>query len=252
MLPLMARHGVDANDFALLPYGGAGPTHVFLLAREVGIRQVIVPRHPGTLCALGALIADVRGDFIRTVFAEADEVRDDDLEARYREIEADAHAWIDDQRLEGLERSIERQADLRYRGQSFDTAVEVPDGPIEGLVARTVKAFHDGYREIYGYADESAAVELINVRVRITGRTPKPQPAALTADPNAVATPRAVRTVRLGRERFDAAVYDRDALPAGAAFDGPAIVEQYDSTTFVPDGYRVRVDGHGNLIGTEV
>lgn len=252
MLPLMARHGVDANDFALLPYGGAGPTHVFLLAREVGIKRVIVPRHPGTLCALGALIADVRGDFIRTVFAETDEVADDALEDRYREIEAEAHAWIDAQALDGLERTIERQADLRYRGQSFDTAVEVPPGPTEGSVARTVQAFHREYRAVYGYADEDAPVELINVRVRITGRTPKPNLVRAEPVAGAVATPRDTRIVRLGRTEVHAAVYDRDALQAGTSFHGPAIVEQYDSTTYVPQGYHVTVDGFGNLIGTEV
>lgn len=250
LLPLMARYGVDANDFALLPYGGAGPTHVFLLAREIGIRKVVVPRYPGTLCALGALIADVRGDFIRTVFRETAHLDDGELEERYWEIEAEARAWLDAQRLEGLERRIERHADLRYRGQSFETAVEVPAGPADGLVARLEQAFHERYDAIYGYADEDAAVELINVRVRITGVTPKPVLARTEPD-DAVAVPRGHRTVRLAGREVDAAVFERDALRAGHTFAGPAIVEQYDTTTFVPAGFAVRVDPYGNLIGTE-
>jgi N-methylhydantoinase A len=250
LLPLMARYGVDANDFGLLPYGGAGPTHVFLLAREIGIRKVIVPRYPGTLCALGALIADVRGDFIRTVFAETAQLEDTALEERFQEIETEARHWLDTQRLDGLERRIERHVDMRYRGQSFETGVEVPEGPADGLVARITEAFHRRYGAIYGYADEDAPAELINVRVRITGVTPKPHLARSELH-DAIAVPKAHRTVRLGGRAIDATVFDRDALQAGDRFAGPAIVEQYDTTTFIPEGFTVRVDHYGNLIGTE-
>jgi N-methylhydantoinase A len=250
LLPLMARYGVDANDFALLPYGGAGPTHVFLLAREVGITKVVVPRYPGTLCALGALIADVRGDFIRTVFAETGHLNAADLEERYVAIEAEARAWLEAQRLTGLERRLERQADMRYRGQSFETAIEVPDGPAASLLQRMEGEFHRRYAAMYGYADPNAAVELINVRVRITGLTPKPV-LQRSAPRDVLVQPSARRTVRLGGESFDAGVFQRDTLPAGGRFAGPAIIEQYDTTTFVPAGFDVVVDGYGNLIGTE-
>lgn len=250
LLPLMARHGVDANDFALLPYGGAGPTHVFLLAREVGIRKVIVPRTPGTLCALGALIADVRGDFIRTTFADAATLEDAEVAKQFRELEGEAHAWLDAQRIGGLERGIEWHADLRYHGQSFETPVDLEPGDEAGLIQRMIGAFHRRYHTTYGYADEAAAVELINLRVSITGVTPKPVLARL--EPAATpAVPRRRRRVRLGADAFDAAVYDRERLRAGDRFRGPAIVEQYDSTTFIPRTFEVEVDMYGNLIGTE-
>ena len=250
LLPLMARHGVDANDFALLPYGGAGPTHVFLLAREVGIRKVIVPRTPGTLCALGALIADVRGDFIRTTFADVATLEDIRVERQFRELEAEAHEWLNAQRIEGVERHIEWHADLRYHGQSFETPVDLEPGGEAGLIRRMIDAFHRRYHATYGYADEAAAVELINVRVSITGVTPKPVLARL--EPVATpAVPIEQRRVRLGADVFTADIYDREKLRAGDRFCGPAIVEQYDSTTFVPRGFEVEVDAYGNLIGTE-
>lgn len=250
LLPLMARQGVDVNDFALLPYGGAGPTHVFMLAREIGVRKVVVPRFPGTLCALGALIADIRGDFIRTVHADTAKLDSLHLEQIFLDLEREAELWLDAQRVPNLRRRIDRHADMRYHGQSFETPVDLhPSAPSE-LISSLSAAFHSRYHITYGYADPEALVEVINLRVSITGVTPKP---ALSLLPTATAPAKASgsRQVYLGGTPFNAAVYQREPLTAGHRFSGPAIVEQYDSTTFVPAGFDVEVDVYGNLIGVE-
>jgi N-methylhydantoinase A len=242
--PLMARYGVDPRDYALMAFGGAGPTHVFLLAREVGIRRVIIPALPGGMCALGCLVADLRADFVRTWGREANEAGGVDFQAALEDLERRARAWIESERVPVDAVRYEATAEMRYKGQSFEISV-----PIKGVTAlpEVLTRFHERYRAIYGYADAHAPVEVVDLRVQIVGETPKPRLRA--AAPEAGSAHRGTRTVFFDGRRVDAGVYERTRLKPGDAFSGPAIVEQYDTTTFVPPGFTLRVDTNGNLIG---
>ena len=250
-LPLMSQHGVDHRTFALLAYGGAGPTHAFLLAREVGIRTVVVPPSPGTLCALGCLLADLRADYVRTVYAELDEQALEPLAAHLAELEREATAWLDEERIPSPERTLLRAADVRYKGQSFEVAVTLPRGGPAGL--RELPAlFHARHRAVYGYADEGGAVEVINLRVQAVGGVRKPErmaPMGAISDQQSAVSPVRRRRVMLDGSAVEATVYRRAELPVGVSLDGPAIVTQYDTTTFVPPGYRFSVDEWLNLVG---
>jgi N-methylhydantoinase A len=244
----MARRGIDPRDFAMLSYGGAGPTHALLLARELGIKKVIVPPSPGTLCALGCLVADLKRDSIKTIYAAADDLTIADVEGEFAALEEDAHTWLADQNAPSDGSVVIRSADIRYKGQSFDMTVALPTGFAEGDTMDVVrKPFHEAYARIYGIADEAAPVEIINLRVTIVGVTPKPQPVP----PRSSSTPGAPRSER---EVFDegtlqtAAVYAREDLAAGQSFSGPAVVEAADTTVFVPAGCEVTVDEWLNLI----
>jgi len=255
LLPLMARQGVDPHEFALVPFGGAGPTHAFMLAREVGIRKVIVPPQPGTLCALGCLIADVQGDFVQTVHADMSALDDDSIVERYLAMSDDARAWLDAQAITPEATSFRYGADMRYRGQSFETTVELDTElyPLEVtrsvLRERLAEAFHCQYDSVYGYADPSAGVELINLRLTIIGHTPKPTPATLPRAPYPP-QPAGSRRVHLSGAE-ETVVFQRSTLLSGHSFAGPAIVEQYDTTVYIPDGFQVTVDAYGNLIGVD-
>jgi N-methylhydantoinase A len=244
-LPVLASHGVDPRDFALVPYGGAGPTHAFLLAREVGMRKVIVPPNPGTLCAMGSLVADVRGDFVRTVYADCDELPDDRLASTIHDLEREARDWLEGQGARVDDTVLLRSAEMRYKGQSYEISV-----PLAGELrtAALVAAFHRRYREVYGYHDERAAVELISLRMTIVGIVPKPVLTRLLHPADADVAVRQ-RPVYLDGRVWNATVVERRALAPGVPLDGPVIVEQYDTTTFVPPGFRVHVDAYGNLIG---
>ncbi len=242
--PLMARYGVDPRDFTIMAYGGAGPTHVFLLAREVGIRRVFVPSLPGGLCALGCLVADLRADFIRTWARELDEAETSELSAALEALEARARAWIEGERVPVRTVRYDRTAEMRYKGQSFEISVPLPDAHALGEI---LQRFHERYQAIYGYADPQAPVEVVDLRVQVVGETSKPQLEAKL--PENGAARRGARTVFFEGRYIDAAVYDRHRLAVGDTFAGPAIVEQYDTTTLVPPGFRVHVDGYGNLIG---
>jgi N-methylhydantoinase A len=247
LMPLMARRGIDPRDFAMLPYGGAGPTHALLLARELGIKKVIVPPSPGTLCALGCLVADLKRDSIKTIYASADALTIADLEEEFAALEEDARAWLADQNAPMQGSLVVRSADMRYKGQSFDMTVALPSAFADGDTMDVVrKPFHEAYARVYGIADEAAPVEVINLRATIVGVTPKPQPVP----PDAATTPGAPCGERQvfdeGRPQT-AAVYVRDDLAAGQAFSGPAVVEAADTTVFVPAGYVVTVDEWRNL-----
>jgi N-methylhydantoinase A len=251
LTPLLAKHGVDPREYAILPYGGAGPTHAFLLVREVGIPRVVVPALPGALCALGCLVADLRADFVSTVQRESAGLVAHELEKGFEDLTARALDWI---RREGLplrEQRFLRSAEMRYTGQSFEVNVPLPGGPITDL-GPVVAAFHQTYEQTYGYVDRAAPIELVDLRLQLVGAVPRPAPPPPAAVvPRELAAP-ARRRVYFDGGFVDAGVFPRAELSPGSAFSGPAIVEQYDTTTFLPPGFRMRVDAWGNLIGEAV
>lgn len=249
-MPLMARKGLDPRDFRLLAYGGAGPQHAFLLAREVGVDAVIVPASPGTLCAQGSLAADLRQDFIRTMPGGHPNVLA--LVAGYAALVNEASQWLESQPIETLRREIKLSADMRYHGQSFDLTV-----PLEGNVFDEVQlpaliaAFHAAYERIYGFSDPAGAVEITNVRVTVLGVTPKaPQPKLQEkATPGLQPPPREMLPIVENGIEVQAAFYERAALAAGHCIGGPAVIEASDTTIYLPGDFTAEIDDYGNLIG---
>jgi N-methylhydantoinase A len=255
LVPLMARKAVDITGYSLLAYGGAGPTHAFILAQEVGISRVLIPPSPGVLCALGCLIGDVKGDFIRTVYAPLPHHGDQTaqlaiLEERFAELEQTARGWLAEQAIPVSSVELGREADMRYVGQSFEITVPLAEGVLDDDGTLLRRAFHSAYADVYGYTDEQADLEIVNVRSGITGHTPKPHtPSAGQGADTGPAQPQAQRDVRWNGRTARAGVFDRQQLSPGMTFEGPAIVTQYDTTVFVPSGFAVEMDAGRNLIG---
>ena len=254
LVPLMARKAVDLDRFALLPFGGAGPTHGFLLAREVGIRRVIVPPSPGVLAAIGSLAADVRRDFVRTVHAPLRRGQEPALLQAMREgfraLGAEGRDWLAGQRLDFERTHGLWSLDLRYLGQSFELTVPASEAVLEDPDGEALRAhFHARYREVYGYADEAADLEVLNLRATAIGVTRKPAVAAPRTGPAVTRPAPRERSVFLDGAPVTARVLDREALPPEAPLAGPLIIEQYDTTILVPPGFTVSVDGGGNVIG---
>ena len=254
LVPLMARKAVDLDRFALLPFGGAGPTHGFLLAREVGIRRVIVPPSPGVLCAIGSLVADVRRDFVRTVHAPLRRGEEPAMvhamREAFRALGAEGRDWLEAQRLDFERTHGIWSLDLRYLGQSFELTVPASLALLEDPSGEALRAhFHARYLEVYGYADEAADLEVLNLRATAIGVTGKPTLVAPRQRPAGVPPVPRERRVFLDGAPAVAAVVDRDALPAETPMAGPLIIEQYDTTILVPAGFAVSVDRGGNVIG---
>jgi N-methylhydantoinase A len=248
--PLMARKGVDPRDFTLLAYGGAGPTHAFLLAREVGIGRVLIPPSPGTLCALGCVVADLRNDFVHTLYRADYETTDAALEEAYAELERQGRRWLEEESAQGIPLAssfVLYSADMRYEGQAFEIEIAVP-GDERGRRDTIARRFHEAYHTIFGVSDRQAPVTFVNLRATVVGVTAKV--SRLRARAGAAASgPRETRPVFVDGRMQDVAVLPRAALPPDGWTPGPLVVEQYDTTTFVPPGFRVRADDVGNLVG---
>lgn len=239
----LAERGLDPRGFALLPFGGAGPTHANRLAEEADIPHVIVPPAAGTFCALGAAGADLRRDFVRSLRLPLTAETGPLLRDTFAALQAEGGQWLDAENEPGRPRRFERGADLRYKGQAYELRVTLGDDLSEAAVT---EAFHREHDRIYGFRDAGAVVEIGTVRLAAIG------PADPLAMP--VAEARAAAPQPKGQRRIfhrsgwaQAAVHDRRSLGNGATLQGPAIIEQEDTTTIVLPGWTAHVDGHGNL-----
>jgi N-methylhydantoinase A len=244
---LAARQGVDARDFCLMPFGGAGPMLGCLLARELGMREVLVPATPGVLSALGGLIADIRNDFLETVYADLDAPSLPRLLESFSRLEADALRWLrEEQRFAG-KATLLPSAEMRYRGQSFEIEVHLEPGWLAaGDLDAIAEAFHQAHETLYGHADRAAPIQAIALRMVVAGAVPRPRfpeqervtgPAETTGEAE----------VFLDGEARRAPLYRREALRHGHRIAGPCIVMQEDCTTCIPPGMSGQVDRFGNL-----
>ena len=245
----LARRGAAPGEFALMAFGGAGPTHANLLAEEAGLDTVVVPPGPATFCALGAILADVKRDYVRSRrlrFADGPPVAVE-LASIFRALEAGASSWI---RSEGDilgEVVFDASLDMRYAGQAFDLQVAIPE-PLrkEPDLAALTELFHREHERIYGFRDPESTVEVSTERVRVTGRIP-----ALELPPvpeRGPAEPAGERRVYVGGRYLEAPVYLRRALGRGATLAGPAIIEQEDCTVWVLPGWDATVHRNGSIL----
>ena len=230
---ISVERGHDPRGFALVAFGGGGPLHACALARALRIGTVLVPPMPGALSAVGILLADGVEDRSRTVMLPGDALGS--LEPVFADLERSFG------RHETAAATLERSVDLRYRGQGYE--LNLPFGPA------TADAFHDLHRQRFGFADGTRPIELVTVRVRrrVPGPVFAPAPEPEIAGDGQQAKLAEQRVWFDGAWRVTA-VYVRARLRAGDAFAGPALVTEYSSTTVLPPGCRLRVDGFGMLV----
>ncbi|PCR91453.1 hydantoinase/oxoprolinase family protein [Natrinema ejinorense] len=233
------ERGHDPRDFALVAFGGAGPMHAVALADSLSIDRVVVPRPSGVLSAFGLLAADESYDAARTVGVTLDGAKPAALEDVYDDLVADVLADASDPDAA----RVERAADCRYTGQSFELTVPVDDTFDANAVA---DRFHDVHERTYGYAmDESIEV----VTLRTTATVPGSEPAIRhDGEGDAVLGTRDAAFPDAGRQ--ETTIYDRDRLAAGASITGPAVLEQAESTTVVPPTWAGEVLTDGTLVAT--
>jgi len=248
----LAQRGEDPRSFSLMAFGGAGPTHANLLAQEARLSAIIIPRAPGTFCAMGAILSDVRRDYIRSVRLLLDGASAEaTLAETFRALEREAQDWIaaEGDILDGTDFSA--TADMRYKGQSWELRVNLTEAlRLKPDPQALSDLFHREHERIYAFQDRETVVEVTTVRLQVRGRMPAvvlPELAKGTA-PKAAAT----RRVFQGGRYRDLPVFDRRSLGEGSAIQGPAIVEQEDSTSWILEGWRATVDRIGNLMVSDV
>ncbi len=243
------EHGYNLADFTLASFGGAGPLHSADVAKECGIKRILVPQEPGTMCARGILLSDISLDFVRTELTLADERGWRRLTGLFGQIVTEANTWLDRERVDASLRRFDCEVEARYQGQNHEIRIRMPvEG--EGGLDALLSTFHAAHKKEYGSVIETRPVEIVNCRVRASGAVPKVKFAlaatstsindALVGERNMYCGPNeGWRTTR---------IYARAKLPVDHSIAGPAIIEEMSSTTIVLPGQSIRVDAIGNLL----
>lgn len=260
------ERGHDPRGFALICFGGAGGLHAADLAADLGLERVIVPRHPGAFSALGILLSDIVRDVAQSVLLPVPDAHATqpgnrrhagrpfirELAPLFAQLERRARQELARERLtSGAARQAvaERRLDVRYAGQSYELSVP--------FTRDFRERFHREHERAYGHSSPERPLEIVNLRLRLIVATAKPDQAVarrqrrqpLGRDMRAAIVKR--KPVWFGKQALDALLYDRERLPAGVEFAGPAIVVEYSSTTVVPPDWTGEVDEHRNLVLTQ-
>jgi len=238
---ITVERGIDPRDFALMPFGGAGPLHAAALARELGISRVLCPRASGVLCALGLAAAAPRRDVARTVILSGHSLSPERLHDERAALIAEATAALPES-----PRLVRVRYELRYSGQAFELPVEEspdPAGPARWLDPEPLcVAFADAHEQRYGYRDDAAEVELVNIRASVWGAAPALRPRAAAASAPAAET----QPVVFAGEPMPSAVLRGEPAP-GTKIVGPALCAMPDATLLIPPGWSGEVDAHGSV-----
>jgi N-methylhydantoinase A len=247
------ERGLDAADFTLVAYGGAGPLHAAMVARELRIAKVVVPRAPGHFSAYGMLVADLRRDFVKTWFMPLAEASFPAIEEVYAEMEGRGREAIGRSKVAAAAVEVHRSADMRYVGQEHAVTVDLPLELFRYQDRTGIKQRFDAVHETrYGYSAAAEKAEIVSLRSAVTGLMRKPafEPIATGGSeppPIAVRGAHSVYFAEAGHH-VETASYDRAALEVGNRIAGPALIEEYASTTVVHPGDVVTVDLFGNLV----
>ena len=243
------QRGIDPRGFALLSFGGAGPAQSAAVMDLLAMRACIVPPNPGNLSAFGLLAVDWRTDHIVTKVMHEDTIDLADVALRYAALERDATATLMRDGIEASRIRLVREADIRYAGQSMEVRVTAPGGAVDtAFLKGLIGAFNAAHLKTFGYDYAGRQkIELVNLCVSGLGLIERPQMPRLAKQSGTVA-PKSVRPVYFGTRFLDAPVYDRASLPSGGRVTGPAIVEEFGSTSVVFPGQYLEVDPHGILV----
>jgi N-methylhydantoinase A len=223
--------------------------HAGAIAAELGMAGVVVPHYPGVYSAMGLLMSDVKHDYIRSKMAALAHVTADEIAKIFAELESHATRDLRDEGFAFPQIGIEHALDMRYAGQGYEITIPC-DYPLTADSIGALRArFDETHKQMFGHTAPDEPVEIVSYRLRGIGRVP---PVKLSqyrpvGRPLADAL-RETRKARFSGVTLDCAVYQRERLDVGAAFSGPAIVDQLDATTVVPPGQTARVDEFKNIL----
>ncbi len=244
--------GYDVREFSLMAFGGAGPLHACEVARELGMEEVIIPPHPGTLCSLGLLLADTKFDLSRTCVLDGVRESLEEINRLFDSMTQQGMELLDKEGVPQNRRQFEYAIDMRYHRQNFEISIPVPAGVLtEELLEQVLEDFHREHKRSYGYSKPEALVQCVSYRVCAIGIIDKPDLKPEPLQPEApLPQPMAHRSVLFqgAQHRVETPIYLREALVPGQQVPGPCILEQMDTTIVVPEDWTIYVDGYHNLI----
>lgn len=244
---LASRAGLDLREYTLMPFGGGGPMLGAMLARDLGMRHILVPHRPGVVSAFGGLVSDLKCDFVHALFKPCDISTIAAMQEASKSLTVDGEAWLYQKQGYDATGEMNFSAEMRYAGQSFEVAVPLDLAWIEsGDVAAIRAAFDARHKELFDFNDLEAEAEIVNLCLVISG-----QGQSLRIDPQPLQSAEAQALkhapMRMAGGVHQVPVYARDDLMAGHRFKGPAIVAQEDTTCVIPKDVQVHVDGYLNL-----
>lgn len=249
---ISVQRGHDPREYTLVAFGGAGPLHASRLARELEIPRILVPRHPGILCALGLLLSDLKTHYAQTRLMPVTAAALPRMLATFAELEERAVAWFEREGIAAGARTIERTVDMRYAGQNYELPVPFPDEPAGPALLKALGAgFERAHEQTYGYVASEEPIQAVTFRLEAAAAVRR---AEIRAHPPATDAVTAAQTGRRdvwlpeARDFVSCPVYDRERLGPGHRVDGPAIVEQMDATTLLLPGQTALVDRYLNLV----
>ena len=245
--------GYDPRNFSLMPVGGAGPVHACRLAQRTSIGKVLVPPSPGVLSAFGLLVANLDYPMSRTYRAMATEADPANMASAFKQMEAACRRKMAREKIAGTEVTLERSAEMRYVGQSYELELPFRAGPVdESAISDVMEAFHSAHQRVYGHRDADHLVEFVTLRV-VFSQSPSllwtPAKREL-GQPDPTPAQKGVRPAYFTEYDgyVDTPIYSRSALEPGMRLKGPAIVEQEDTTTVVYPSWLAAMDSYGNIL----
>jgi len=241
------QRGIDPGAFALLAFGGSGPAQSPAVMELMDMKTCVVPPNPGNLSAFGLLAVDWRVDHIVTRVMHQEAIDLAAIAAIYGSLEKEAGESLTKDGIAPARIVLAREADIRYAGQSMEVRVPAPPGPIDAAFIKDLAdAFHAAHQKTFGYNYAGAQkVELVNFCVSGFGKIDRPRIPEIARTGTAVKTS---RPVYFDGKFCDTPIFARASLPVGFAYDGPAVVEEFGSTTVIFSGQHLTVDPHGILI----
>jgi len=248
------QRGYDPRDFVLIAFGGAGPVHANRLAAETDIPTTLIPMSPGITSAMGLLVTDLKHDYATTFIRRVDQLDTRAVTDVFARMESSGRASLLRDSIAAGNMEFVRQADMRYVGQSFELTIPLSANAdiTPGVVTQVLAQFHEAHERAYGFNAPGEPVELVNLRLTAVGKIGKPQLRELLPGGEEGSGEKGRRQVYFAERGgfVDCPIYDRYHLRFGAVIAGPAIVEEFDSTTVIHPGYVARVDRFGNMMLT--
>ncbi len=243
------QQGIDPREYALVPSGGAGPLHAVAIAAALGLRTVVIPQMPGLNSALGMLATDIKHDFVRTLYRPIRQLTAASLWSLLDEMADAGTALLKKNHVPADQREIRCEAEVCYVGQSYALRIPVPADRSEGVLGQIDAAFRASHQSKYGFASRTEPTLVTNLRVQALGWVDRPRLGSYNSGQGVAAAMKDRREVHFDRP-IETPVYDRTLLGAGDVVVGPAIIEQMDTSTVLPEGTSATVDPSGSLVVT--
>jgi N-methylhydantoinase A len=250
---ISTMRGYDLRDFMLVAFGGAGPLHSSQMARDLGMKGVIVPLYPGVNSAIGLLQADVKHDYAASRLAFIDVLTPEDANRQFGGLAAQAAQDLRNEGFDDDQVAFEHAVDMRYAGQGYELTIPVPSGTLDRLTLDGVRVdFDETHKRLFGHSAPEELVEVVTYRVTGIGRVPEAHmPTFKATGARLEDAYRETRAAHFSGETLQTPVYQRERLDVGHVIKGPALVEQLDATLVIPPGQVAKVDGYKNIIITE-